>query len=209
MSPTAVGEGRILVAAALRQEISPRFNSLPAGADLLFTGVGKGRAGAAVSRALGQGGYTLVVSAGFAGGASAGLRAGELVAATEVIDLASQKRFIPSGKAPASFPGGRWITVDQAVVEPKAKEELGRRFQAKALEMESSAVAQAADEAGVAWAGLRSILDPMEERLAVPSAAWALQRMLRPSFWAELSRFLATLRRAREGLTAGIVQLLN
>lgn len=178
MRGTAAGEGRILVAAAFRRELSFFSRSLPAGVNLVFTGMGGAPAHRAAARALESGRYRLVVSTGFAGGTQPGLKVGDLVWAEEALDLASGRAFIPR-RAPGngSFKSGRFVTVPRIVSDPQTKEELGRSFGALAVEMETSGVAQAALEAGVPWVALRAILDPLEQPLW--GSVWSFWRAVR------------------------------
>lgn len=202
-------EPRILVTAAVPQELAGFRRVSSQGVEFLLTGIGR-RAGDAVARRLSSGGVRGVVSAGFAGGARPGFQVGDLVAASEVIDASSGRRhradlslFKPRGKAES----GPFLTVDRPVVEPRDKTELGSRYGAVAVEMETASVAEAAERAGVPWAGLRVILDPMESRLAVCSAGQAWSRLSHPARWGELLRFLGEVRTAGRSLAAGLDHL--
>ena len=189
----------MLIVAAVPQELRSfrPGNGSGAGVQCLVTGMGGRAAGEAVRRRLSAGGVNLVVSTGFAGGVRPGFAVGDLVMASEVIQASSgQRRRRPN----ASFFGldglactGPFVTVDRVLPEPRLKSEMGARFGAIAVEMESFAVAHAAEEAGVAWVAVRAILDPMETKLQ----------------WWKLFRFLRTMRTASGALAGGLHSLIE
>ena len=206
--------GTVLIAAAVPQELQD-FR-LPAGrqgsqVDCLVTGMGP-RAGEAVRRRLSKGDIQLVVSTGFAGGVRPGFHTGDLVLASEVIHAPTGDRHRPVSSyfslIETAFVGP-FVTVEQALSDPKAKAWAGNRFGAIAVDMESAAVAQAADQAGVAWVAVRAILDPMETPLVIRSRAQALRFLAAPRRWKEFSGFLQTVRTASRSLAGGLHELME
>ena len=170
----------VLVVAAVRQELGPFLKNGSCGTQVLLTGMGRRRASAAVRKALRNGSYRCVVSTGFAGGTGPGFRTGDLVVASEVIEAGSLRRW-PAGETTArlkgSFRVGPFLTVEKLCGDPSAKQEAARRFGAIGVEMETSAVAEAASEAGLPWVGVRAILDPAEVEVSIGSWFFFLTAM--------------------------------
>lgn len=159
----------LLVVAAVPQELAAFQHRGREGAvRALITGIGRERAYHRVRAQLQRSPCRGVVATGYAGGAVAGLQVGELLVADEVMEARSQRLFRPTLPGPsASLPmrRGRLLTVERPAWTTRAKECLGRRFRALGLDMESAAVAQAAQEAGIGWMAVRVVLDPLEEPL--------------------------------------------
>ena len=199
-----------LVVAAASVEIRPFVRSLNgarATVETLVTGIGKASCHRAVTRRLREGRYRAVVSAGFAGGTRPGLKTGDLLVASAVVDAASGRRFTPSPVAiteGAGFFRGLLVTAEKIQPDPDSKKELGRRLGAVAVDMETAAVAQVAQELGLPWVALRAILDPMEERLCVTSAGKAAAMALSPSGLRQLLRFFTCVRTAGHSLARGL-----
>ncbi len=198
----------VLVVAAVRQELS--FFEAGGKVQALLTGMGPGRAGRAIRRSLAGRDYRLVVSTGFAGGTRPGLRVGDLVIASEVIEVSSGQRRIPS-LCPwnGRFLAGPLATVDRPLSDPKKKAEFGAVHGAIAVDMETAAVAAAASEVGVPWLALRAILDPMEVTLSAGSFREAIGLLARPSRWAELTNLMEAIRTAGQSLAGGLQWLVQ
>lgn len=185
---------RILIVAAVRQEVAPFLaNGNGAGAvDLLLTGIGTWRAYPAVRDRLRRGGVDWVLSTGFSGATRPGMQVGDLVSACEVIDAASARRFHPDARRiEGSFTVGPIVTVEKLLVTPAAKEQAGRAFNAVAVDMETAAVARAAEEMRIPWAAVRVILDPMEMSLQ----------------WWKLFSLMKSIRVASRSLAIGLEQI--
>ena len=201
----------ILVVAAVPQELRDFRFKTDSRLQCLVTGMGP-RAGEAVRQRLAAGGISLVVSTGFAGGVRPGFEVGDLVMASEVIHASSGDRSRPD--SPCFDLGGLasvgpFVTVEQVLAGPGEKAEAGTRFGAIAADMESAAVAQAAEQAGVAWMAVRAILDPMEVTLSIRSRAQALRCLAAPKRWKELSGFLKNIRTASRSLAEGLHCLIE
>ncbi len=202
--------GTILVVAATPQELARFRQAEPAGVRCLVTGMGE-RAGAAVRDELQRQRCRLVVSTGFSGGLRPGFQVGDLVMASEVIEESTGLRRKPSlafglnGMASV----GPFLTVPKTLQDPALKQQGGVRFGAIAADLETSAVAGAATEAGVAWVAIRSILDPMEVRLAVGSWRQGLRMLAVPSRWSQMRLFLGAVRKAGQSLADGLGRFIR
>ena len=203
--------GSVLIVAAVPQELQDFRLERDSRVECLVTGMGP-RAGEAVRRRLAEGDIQLVVSTGFAGGLRPGFQVGDRVLASEVIHAPSGDRYRPASSffslSDTAFVGP-FVTVEKALSDPKAKAWAGNRFGAIAVDMESAAVAQAADQAGVAWVAVRAILDPMETPLVIRSRAQALRCLVVPRRWKEFSGFLQTVRTASRSLAGGLHCLIR
>jgi adenosylhomocysteine nucleosidase len=101
-----------------------------------------------------------VLSAGFSGGLTPGLRVGDLVLANEVAD--TEGGCWPTtwpASAPASWKRGRVLTAPAPVADPKDKVRLGLEHGAVAVDMETAAVARLCQRHGVPFGCLRVISD--------------------------------------------------
>ncbi len=197
----------ILVVAAVRQEIAPFLKTLNGNREIhvLVAGIGSARVLGAVRRRLQEAPCRLVISAGFAGATQPGFRLGDLLIASEVLDIRSSRRWIPARlKNDGRFSRGRLATVDRPLSAPEEKRRFGALHGAAAVDMETAAVAAAASEAGVPWTALRAVLDPAEVTLAVRSWREGVVEILRPWRWGEFRDFLKGIRLAAESLSSGL-----
>lgn len=209
---------RVLFVAALRWEVDTVLGHLTAdlerdegpgrlwrgrgrdaGLALLQTGVGSARAREALAWAAGRVAPDVVLSFGCAGALSDALAPGDLVIASAVVSEGGLAR----SAAPAwieryqraAAAGGRGarvgplLTTAAVLATESAKRRAGAAAGALAVEMESAAVAGWAAERGVAFAGVRAILDPVAESLAGVTAMMTPDGRIRPG------RLLATLAR--------------
>jgi adenosylhomocysteine nucleosidase len=167
----------------------------------------------------------LVLSAGFAGGLSAGLKVGDLVLATEVADAEGRTW-------PATWPGdlpadwhqpmtrGRVLTSPNLVTEPAEKRRLGEQHQALAVDMESVVAARACRQRGIPWGCLRAVSDdgdtPLSPALArlAPDGRVSWWRLLlalvrSPRLTAELWRLAKQTKTAARQLGLGLGELLT
>lgn len=129
-------------------------------------------AAAAASAALH--GYRGIISFGVAGGLAPGLRPGDWVVASAVVDSqtplatdATWSRRLLDAVGDANY--APILGVDNPVAEPAQKREFYRTTGAAAVDMESHVVARLAADHGLAFAALRVIVDPAER--VIPSAA--------------------------------------
>lgn len=107
----------------------------------------------------------LVLSAGFAGGLQEGLATGDLILATEVVDLDGNTWSVPW---PGELPAGEWrpplrrgrlVTAPRIAGTAEQKRELGQRHGALAVDMESALVARQCSRHRVPFGCVRAISD--------------------------------------------------
>lgn len=147
----------------------------------------------------------IILSAGFAGALTPSLDVGDLVLGKEIVD--EEGNLWPT-TWPGSLPEGRWdpplhfgrlVTSSKLVGQPEAKLELGRKFQADAVDMESVAVARLCKKHDVPFGCLRAVSDRADMALSpqlvtllsrgrVSLPAVLLQSIRRPSLIGELWR---------------------
>jgi adenosylhomocysteine nucleosidase len=102
----------------------------------------------------------VVIAAGFAGGLKPELKIGDIVWATEVVDLAGGRWRTSWPPEPAThFHCGRLLTVDTLIADSARKFALGSAHSALAVDMESAVVARLCTEAGMPFACVRAISD--------------------------------------------------
>jgi adenosylhomocysteine nucleosidase len=161
------------------------------------------------------------VVAGFSGALTPGQSAGTLILATRILDE-------HGSDWPASWPGdrptaiqrGRILTADRLVTEPADKAELGARYQAIAVDMESAAAARLCCERGVPFGCLRAISDTVDTRLSLelvdllkagrPSILAVLAALCRkPLLAGELWTLAQNTRIAAKNLAAALGELVT
>lgn len=119
----------------------------------------------------------LICSAGFCGGLKPSLDVGHVVLVSrvvtdadmdqafeldpEVVSLAADA--LSSTRLPVAQ--GCMVSVREAVLEPTSKRELGESRDALAVDMESAMLARMAKQRDIAFAGLRSVSDGVEDQL--------------------------------------------
>jgi adenosylhomocysteine nucleosidase len=200
---------------------------------VLETGVGPAAVESALGWALGEplfGGVPyrprVVLSAGFSGALRPGLRVGDLVLATDVVDE-------KGNHWPATWPAdlgpgdwrpplhrGRLLGVPDLVADPVRKRGLGAQHQALGVDMETATVARLCGRAGVPFGCLRAISDDGDTALS-PKLAGILHRgrvapwrlagtlLRRPAIVGELWRLARDTRRAARQLALGLGGLLT
>lgn len=207
-----MGLNGILIVAAVHQELAPFQSVIPEmerkGLEVptcLVVGMGN-RCEAVLERELANRSYRCVVSIGLAGGLRPGFHVGDLVVASEVIDQTSGAKWVPSTllglNGLASV--GPLLTVPSVLGEPTMKEKMGERYGAIAVDMETAVVARVAEKAGVGWASIRSILDPMEMALSVDSGWRSHMKLLWPRRWSELTGLMRAVRKSTRSLALGL-----
>jgi len=162
-----------------RKAWRPRGRTIPCQEDdrhlIRCAGIGAESAQQAAETMVSQG-VAALISVGLGGGLDPELGTGHIVIASEVLhaDLAAQRQSWPTHtpdveRAYADFihgglavTRGRIVTVSQAVCTCRCKESLFKRTGALAVDMESSAVARVAYQAGIPFFGLRVICDSVQ-----------------------------------------------
>ncbi|MCR5163405.1 MAG: hypothetical protein K6C40_05235 [Thermoguttaceae bacterium] len=113
----------------------------------------------------------MVISAGFAGALTKELKKQDLLFPSEILCKDEPILTLHSNVKSEILPeesqfGGRLLTVDQIAADPETKRDLGVKFQAQAVEMESYAVAQTAREMDLPFLSIRVISDTVDETLS-------------------------------------------
>ena len=152
------------------------------------SGIGKVNAALATA-ALVEAGATTMIFLGVAGGIGPGIRIGDAVVATDLVqyDVDADPPYTPRGRLPgepSSWPAdpeladalaqaarltgatvhrGRIATGDQFIADARRAASIGAEFSAVAVEMEGAAAAQAATKLGLRMAVLRWISDTADE----------------------------------------------
>lgn len=220
---------RIGIVAAFPGEIKPLVHSWPRH-DHTFRGhIGSiqvaaacaGMGAAAVARAcehvLAPGGVDTLVSIGWAGSLSCGLRPPEAVSVREVIDDATGERF-PTVPIEGEDQGQRLVTLGRVAGQDE-KRALAEKYQATLVDMEAAAVARIARERGLAFLCFKAVTDGPNDKLPdfnrfigehgqihVPSLArWAA---LHPSHWGPMRRLGKNSRLAAQELAHFVVRSL-
>ena len=150
------------------------------GAEVCGTGAA---AGAHVERRLAGGGYDAVVLAGVCGGMDPSLGAGSVVLARRVLSataapleprpelLEEMRTRLRARRVP--FVAASLLTVDRPLATPSARTDAWNTHGAAGVDMETYAVAAAAERAGLPWIALRTVLDPAGSSLPDSLANWS------------------------------------
>lgn len=183
---------RVAIIAALPREISRLVNGWrgdeesPARgvhiyqnerAIVVCAGMGAGRATLAAGEALSRGPVSMMISVGFAGALLDGLKAGEVLRPSLVIDAMTGERFAAEGGDGALVTAG-------SVAGTGEKLRLRSSYAAEIVDMEAAGVARIAVARGVAFAAVKAVSDEYDFELP------------------ELARFAGVLGEFREGAFA-------
>ena len=148
---------------------------------LVRTGVGRKRAQNATQQVIDKFNPEVIISMGYAGALTEGLNVGDMFVAStifspesdsnsfEMDDPKNLKWLELAKKTPppenVKLKIGRLITVDMVVHTPNAKKELGSRFRAEAVEMETLEIALLARVNKIAFISIRGISDAVNHEL--------------------------------------------
>lgn len=161
--------GEIVVVCAIGLERAALVGATAPGVRVERSGLGPVAAAGAADRILRRR-PVLMVSTGFCGALSPDLRPGDLVVASEVLDVASGERLPVAADALARVPGRRGVLA--TTPHPLTDAASRREVPGVAVDMESAALARAAAAAGVPFAAVRAVSDGVGARL--PAALGAL-----------------------------------
>lgn len=125
---------------------------------VVYAGMGRERASIACQAALATGDISALLSVGWAGALNSTTAAGQVMQPSLVIDGLSGKRYETSG------PNGTLVTV-QVVANVEEKRRLGEEYKGDYVDMEASAVAERAQEAGLPFYCFKAISDAHDARL--------------------------------------------
>jgi adenosylhomocysteine nucleosidase len=207
------GELRPLLRRALRIRSTPQFVFYEFdNAAVVSGGIGRAAAGQAAQAVLQAYRPSVLISAGFAGAAKEGMRAGDLFIASEVLDARDGKRFAV-GDA-----DGLLVTLER-IANREQKMQLAQAG-AWAVDMEAAAVAAVAERAGVGFLAVKAISDelafamPAVERFVSAqgkfrTAYFITHVALRPWLWRNLRKLAVNSARAARALSGALDTLLR
>ena len=146
---------------------------------LVRTGIGKGFALSALEKVLNRVNPSLILSIGYAGGLDPKLKVGDVVLADHVLEI--NKAFTEVGNYPIdlkhlqlleeSYPNkigvhrGKLITVDRVVDDSAVKQELGSRYNALAVDMETAVLIAHATKKKIPFLSVRVLSDTVKQSL--------------------------------------------
>ena len=148
---------------------------------LVRTGVGRKRAQNATQQVIDKFNPEVIISMGYAGAITEGMNVGDMFVASTILSPESDsnsfemddpknlkwlelaKNTPPPENVKLKI--GRLITVDMVVHTPKAKKELGSRFRAEAVEMETLEIALLTRVNKIAFISIRGISDAVNHEL--------------------------------------------
>ena len=215
---------KIGIIAALRREIRelvarPEVQRLPVMGrslpvyvlgDVSITCAGTGRQAAAraTEEMIEQFRPELIVSVGFAGAVDPGLCIGGVIVPDTVIEADSGRRF-------STMRGEGVLVSTNGIATCEEKTELREKYQALAVDMEASAVAERAGAYAVQFMAIKSISDsaattlPDFSRFVRKNGEFATLRfllytMLHPTLWPELRKLAANTELAAKNLTSAL-----
>ncbi len=150
---------------------------------LVRTGIGKKNAVASLAGVMDRFPLGMILSIGYAGGLNPDLDVGDLLIADKILDgvgqpspptssaswaidsaLVDRAMAVPVGQK-AKATQGQLLTVDQVVADPEEKQKLYNQSGAMAVEMETSALVQLAQEKAIPFLSIRAISDTANEEL--------------------------------------------
>lgn len=139
---------------------------------LVAEGPGVALAARAIHLALARDRFETVVSTGFCGGLDPKLEVGAILIASEVRDEGSGRRFLPvMPKYDGPMEIGAVITIGRVAVTIGEKARL-RATGARAVEMEASAVAESAEQAGLRFLCIRAVSDTASQDMPMDFNAY-------------------------------------
>jgi adenosylhomocysteine nucleosidase len=173
-------------------------------------GIGTVCATRAVDLALSHGSADALISYGWAGAITCGVKPPDAFAIGEVIDHGTGERF-----RTCSAEGLRLVTLDH-VAGPNEKRPLAEAHKAVLVDMEAAAVARAASRRGLAFYCFKSISDGYTDRLPdlnrfitpdgrLRTPAFVAYAAVRPVYWPSLVRLAGNSARA----AANLAELLS
>ena len=168
-----LGGLRSLIAAPMAPETLPRNQR--GGVSVAVVGLGPA-AGLALATSLAAERPAAVLSLGFAGALTSGLRTGDLVlchravtpAGGPAVDADAALAAMAQGalaSAGVSADAGPLLSVPEPLLTPESKRRYGESSGAAVVDMEGRALLEAAAEAGVPMVMVRAVLDELDHRL--------------------------------------------
>lgn len=212
-----------MVLFALKREASPFLRSCRDDRDIYvgITGIGLDRARAHVESLFAKRiRPRVVVMAGYAGALRPGLGVGDVIVATEVVDASGTSWPTSWPMHPARERRKTVLFTSQKIVGATSqKRDLGRQFQADAVDMESAAVAEACRQRGIPFGCVRAISDDVQTslsprlermlsagRISAGRVCWEMVRS--PRIVGEMVRLGRNTKRAGKELAVALRQML-
>ena len=161
-------------------------------------GMGSAAATQAFSRVLSAGDLRVVLSYGWAGALSCGIKPPEVYAPGEVIDARTGERFHTCGSLPNTPSGLRLVTLDH-VARAEEKRPLAERYRAVLVDMEAATVARLARARGIEFGCIKGISDGytdvlpdfnryLDARGQLRTSRFVASALVQPRYWAPLLR---------------------
>jgi adenosylhomocysteine nucleosidase len=208
----------VVILFALEREAAPfrRLTGNRPGVRIGVTGVGANAARRAAEEVTRRDSPPGVIMAGFCGALRSGLAVGDVVAASEVIDMRGGRWACRNiGQPPARF-----LTATGLVASPFEKQQLAFRHHADVVDMESAAVAAVCHARGVPFLAVRAVSDTADTALSprlvkllsgskVSPARAALVVFRQPSIVGEFRRLARDTRLAAKALAVALVAVLD
>jgi adenosylhomocysteine nucleosidase len=168
-------------------------------------GMGAASANRAVAQAKSEFNPSVLVSYGWAGALTCGLKPGMACAISEVVDSQSGKRF------ETGDPGGARLLTLNYVARGAEKRKMAERYQAALADMEAAAVARLARQHKLRFYCFKGISDAYEDRLPdfgrfiswegqLRMPAFLSYIAIRPWYWKSLAKLGAQSRTAAKAL---------
>lgn len=215
--PAAIDGPRPVVICAVGTERRWLESAGQAGVEVLASGIGAAAARRRAEQAVARG-AAAIVSAGFCGALEDDLKVGDLVAAERVVDVATGRAYTSDAALLARAPGRRGVLVTTPrIIRRPADRAL---LSGLACDMESAALADVAQAAGVPFLALRAVTDeahhtlPDFDRLTDKAGALTpgfglVHFLTRPADIPRLLRLWPASRKAGRALRDGVATLFD
>ena len=176
-------------------------------------GIGRAAARRAADTILRRYSPSVLISAGIAGALTGALHVGDVVCARDVVDTGSGARFAAGG-------GDGTVATVSAVSGATEKRELALKWRADVVDMEASAVAAAAQEAGIEFVAIKSISDEpgfemppvggfVDDAGQFETLRFAVWLAVRPQVWGPVRQLNANTRIAAVKLSDALRHLID
>lgn len=197
-----------------KKDISVIEGYASGGTWLIVGGIGRKRAAVAAKVVIEYHQPDLIISAGLAGALRRDIDAGEVCVPQVVFDGSNGQKYYCIADNDAS---GVLVTA-ASVLSRDEKELLAQRFTADAVDMEAAVVAEVAHAAGIPFAAIKAISDPLQFDMPpigrfvgadgnVRAGAFLAFAATRPKYWGPLIRLARNSARAAEALAEELRRL--
>ena len=177
-------------------------------------GMGVKAATRASEQVLAEGGIDALISYGWAGALSCGIKPPAACVIAEVIDSQTGERYATAAKE-----GHRLVTLDH-VARPDEKRQIAQEFQAPLVDMEAVAVARIAATQNIAFYCFKGVSDGYNDKLPdfnqflgkddqLRMPALVTYALLRPKYWSALKQLGKQSQSAARNLETIITQSLG